>query len=147
MKTRYFSNDFSSVLRTNTNLSNVLSEHPIIFDGFQQKSDTFQMFWVKVRLSSKVRYQIRYFPNVLYQIRYFRRFCLKSLYFSDILGQNQILLKCFEQNFDTFPIFLAKKRCISSVLRTNTNLSNVLSENPISFQCFQQKSDTFKCFG
>ena len=88
------------------NLLNVSSEHPIIFDGFQQKSDTFQIFWQK--LDSFPMFLTKYDTFRTFFLKYdtFGRFCSKSLYFSEILGQNQILLKCFEQNFDIFRMII-----------------------------------------
>ena len=88
---------------TNTNLSNVSSEHPIIFDGFQQKSDTFQMFWVEVRFFSNVLYQIRYFSNVLLRNSIlFWYFGIKIRYFSNVLERTSILFEWFVAKLDHF---------------------------------------------
>ena len=124
----------SSVSRTNTNLSNVLSEHPISFEWFQQKSDTFQMFWFEVRFFSNVLYQIRYFSNVLLRISIlFRYFGIKIRYFSNVLERTSILFEWFVVKLDNFQILCIETRYFSngfsSVLRTNTNLSNVLSKH------------------
>ena len=81
---------------TNTNLSNVSSEHPIIFDGFQQRSDTFQMFWVEVR----------FFSNVLYQ---------KQMLF-ECPAYNYESSECFEWTSNKFRMNSAEIRYFSNVL-------------------------------
>ena len=81
-------NRYLIILRTNTNISNVLREHPIIFECFQQKSDTFEMFWVEVWL----------FSNVLYLM----------WYFSNVLLKNSILFGHFGSKSDTYSLFWTK---------------------------------------
>ena len=101
----------SSVSRTNTNLSNVLSEHPI----------SFELFWYKTRYFSNLfgRNEILFecsLPNMIL----FECFAEKFNTFRIFWGRNQILIHCFGQNFDTSWMNCSKIRLFVQIFWVET---------------------------
>ena len=113
IKKRYI----ASVLGRNMNLSNVLSDHPIIFECFQQKPDTFQMIWLEIRFFLNVLYWMWYFSNVLLKNSIlFGCFVLKIRYLFFVLSRTSILFEWFVAKLDHFQIFWIKTQYFSIVL-------------------------------
>ena len=135
IKQRYI----SSVLRTNMNLSNVLSDHPIIFGCFQQKSDTFRIFWLEIRCFSNVLYQMWYFSNVLLKNSILSGVLRQIRYLFIVLNRTSIHFEWFVSKTDAFRVFRVQIQIFRMFWVNIQQVSNVFSKKLNTFQmCWEE---------
>ena len=115
------------------------------------------MFWVNINKFQMFSAEIRYFSNALgrYYILFecsltntilVERFAIKFDTFRVFWGQNQILIHCFEQNFDNFRMICSKITLFSNILSKNSILFECFGSKKIHFECFAYKYESFECF-